>query len=211
MKNLSQASSEVSKAALEPRCPAGHELAWGEEFCPACFNALVARAPLHILGIGLVTSLLTVSAGFVLSGIGSPSLGPVSHPMIFMVLGVGMALLGLGNAVLFRLTITEMDTLPSKTKKDNYPRFIFCAKCGSSMRNGGCLICTRRRRLRSEAIGFSWLPAVIVGTMVLYAAFELRSLVACSAVTIGILFPYIAYANWLSRKLPKFPEIPFLS
>lgn len=204
MKNLPKASSSQIEAENALLCTKGHELTDGDEFCVDCFNEIISRVPLHFIGIGFATGLLTVAGGYIFSGLVQPM-----HAAFVMALGVGFAVLGLGTAVIFKLSVAELQPLKQNKEKSVYSRSLCCQNCGSYLKSGECPQCTRRKRNRSDAIGLAWFPAVFLGSLAFIFTVNLFGNLAGMVVIIGACLPYLIYARLLDRQLPNFKHTPF--
>ncbi len=204
MKDLPQMISRQKEAEMGLMCTKGHELPEGEVFCIHCFNEPISRVPLHLIGVGLGSGLLAAAAGTLLSDIVG-----MENAALVIAMGVGLALLGLGCATVYKLTVTKMPPLKLETEKSAYSRSLRCQNCGSSLRNGECPLCTRRKRIRSDAIGLAWFPAVFFGSFAFIFTVNVFGIIEGMIVIIGSFLPYLTYARWLDRQLPKFKDLPF--
>ena len=204
MKDLPPLNPRQTEAEKGLICTNGHELPEGEVFCIHCFNEPISRVPLHLIGVGLGSGLLAVAAGTMLSDIVG-----MENAALVLAMGVGLALLGLGCATVYKLTVTKMPPLKLEVEKSAYSRSLCCQNCGSSLRSGECPLCTRRKRIRSDAIGLAWFPAVFFGSFAFIFTVNVFGIFEGIIVIIGSYVPYLIYARWLAHQLPKFKELPF--
>lgn len=200
MKRLDQPNSDQSLILESRLCPKGHSLNINDEICVECFNQIIGRVPSHLMGIGAFSSLLTI-AGEDAVLVVIPATLAVPSSTFVVALSMAFALIGLVNAVIFKLSIAKLQPLSMRTKKPAYQRHFYCSKCGAPLKDEECSICARRRRSRSDAIGIIWITPVFYGSFVLFGSIALAGFWAILFVFLGAVFPYAVYAYSLSRRI----------